>query len=69
MLYTMCRFWMVNLTTGHVMSIALAFACGKSIAVTCLIPILALRTCLLLSSVRSDYNFQIEHSSSFICDA
>jgi len=34
-----CRFWMGSLTTGDVMSIALAFACGKFTAVICLIQI------------------------------
>jgi hypothetical protein len=33
---------MVSLTTGNVMYTALAYACGKSIAVTCLIRILVL---------------------------
>lgn len=37
--FTMCRFWMVSLTTEDVMSIALAFACGKFIAVICRIHI------------------------------
>lgn len=34
-LVCICRFLMVNHTTGNVMFTVLAFACGKSIAVTC----------------------------------